>query len=89
MQISVTEVVRSFSDIIGRVFYKGESFEIKKGNQIVARIIPTQAQSSLKIDDLDDFFIRECHLGIDEAISFANDLKEFKASLGTIENPWD
>lgn len=89
MQISVTDVVRSFSDVIGRVFYKGESFEIKKGNQIVARIIPTQLQSSLKIDDLDDFFTRECHLGLDEATSFANDLKEFKASLGKIDDPWD
>lgn len=31
--ITVTDMVRSFSDIIGRVHYQGESFDIKKGTK--------------------------------------------------------
>ena len=40
--ITVTEAVRSFADIIGRVYYKGDEYEIKKGNQIVAHIGPAK-----------------------------------------------
>lgn len=35
--VKATEAVRSFSDIINRVYYKGESFDIQKGNNIVAK----------------------------------------------------
>ncbi len=38
--IRATEFVRSFSDIMNRVYYKGESFDVQKGNHIVARISP-------------------------------------------------
>lgn len=38
--IRATEFVRSFSDIMNRVYYKGESFDVQKGNHIVARITP-------------------------------------------------
>ena len=37
-QITVTEFCRSFSEVIGQVYYKGESFKIKKGKRIVARL---------------------------------------------------
>jgi|GEM_PF-2156552 hypothetical protein len=36
--ITVTEMARSFSDIIARVYHKGEEFDIKKGANIVAHI---------------------------------------------------
>lgn len=39
--ITVTEMARSFSDIIGRVYHRGEEFDIKKGSHIVAHISPS------------------------------------------------
>ena len=41
--ISATEASRAFSDILSRVAYSGESFLIKKGNRIMARITPVMA----------------------------------------------
>jgi antitoxin (DNA-binding transcriptional repressor) of toxin-antitoxin stability system len=38
--ITATEASRSFSDVLHRVCYKGESFVIKKGNRMMARIVP-------------------------------------------------
>ena len=32
--ITVTDMIRSFSDIVGRVYYNGETFDIKKGANI-------------------------------------------------------
>ena len=35
--ITATDMIRSFSDVVSRVYYKGETFDIKKGNNIVGR----------------------------------------------------
>jgi len=90
MLISATEIARNLSDVMARVFYKGETFEIKKGNQIVARLMPAEAVSSLKIEDLEDFFQNECHLTHEEALSFETDLKTFKETTlqKKVKDPW-
>ena len=38
--LTATEASRSFSDMLHRVCYNGESFIIKKGNRLMARITP-------------------------------------------------
>ncbi|QQV74849.1 hypothetical protein H6P87_00391 [Rickettsia tillamookensis] len=53
--IRATEFVRSFSDIMNRVYYKGESFDVQKGNHIVARITPVHAADKPK-KTLKEFF---------------------------------
>ncbi|HJD55912.1 MAG TPA: antitoxin [Rickettsia endosymbiont of Pyrocoelia pectoralis] len=53
--IKATEVVRSFSDIMNRVYYKGESFDVQKGNNIVARISPANPADKPK-KTLKEFF---------------------------------
>lgn len=45
--IRAIEVVRSFSDIMNRVYYKGESFDVQKGNNVVARITPAETKPSI------------------------------------------
>jgi antitoxin (DNA-binding transcriptional repressor) of toxin-antitoxin stability system len=43
--ITATEASRSFSDLLHRVCYKGESFIIKKGNRLMACIIPMEQEA--------------------------------------------
>jgi prevent-host-death family protein len=38
--ISATEAARKFSDILNRVRYGGEEFVVKRGRDVVCRIIP-------------------------------------------------
>lgn len=38
--ITATEASRSFSDLLHRVCYGGESFIIKKGQRLMARVVP-------------------------------------------------
>ena len=40
--ISATEASRSFSELLHRVCYGGQSFIIKKGNRLMARITPVE-----------------------------------------------
>ena len=54
--ITVTEMIRSFSDIVGRVYYQGEIFDIKKGANIVARLSPTRSRSTISVSELNKFF---------------------------------
>lgn len=65
--VKATEAVRSFSDIINRVYYKGESFDIQKGNNIVAQIIPVENKSSVKVKNLDELLKNGPRLDPEEA----------------------
>lgn len=38
--ISATEASRTFSDILNRVRYRGESFRVERGGETVCRIVP-------------------------------------------------
>lgn len=39
-RITATEAARSFSDLLNRVRYRGEAFEVMRGREIVARLVP-------------------------------------------------
>ncbi|AWI10336.1 type II toxin-antitoxin system Phd/YefM family antitoxin [Ereboglobus luteus] len=40
--LTVTEAVRNFSDVIGRVRYAGEVTTLTKGDKPIARIVPVK-----------------------------------------------
>ena len=52
-KINATEAARRFSDILSRVSYQGASFEIVRGNKVVARVLPVAPASPLKAEDDD------------------------------------
>jgi antitoxin (DNA-binding transcriptional repressor) of toxin-antitoxin stability system len=43
--LTATEASRAFSDMLHRVAYNGESFVIKKGSRLMARITPVAAEA--------------------------------------------
>ena len=50
--ITATKAIRSFSDIINKVYYQHQTFDIKKGKSIVARIVPYNYSSKIEVKDL-------------------------------------
>ena len=46
--ITATAASRSFSELLHRVCYGGESFVIKKGNRLMARITPMDTKAETK-----------------------------------------
>lgn len=87
--ITVTEAVRSFADIIGRVYYKGDEYDIKKGNQIVAHIGPSKNRSTLSVSELNSFFATCPNLLPGDAIDFEQDITLIRAAGGEIKDIWD
>jgi antitoxin (DNA-binding transcriptional repressor) of toxin-antitoxin stability system len=81
--ITVTEMSRSFSDIVGRVHYQGEVFDIKKGANIVARLMPAKVKSTITAGELNEFFLNAPHLSTDDVEEFAQDIKELKSLKDT------
>jgi antitoxin (DNA-binding transcriptional repressor) of toxin-antitoxin stability system len=47
-RLSATNAARNFSDLINRVRYQGASFEIERGNEVIARIIPTTPSATFQ-----------------------------------------
>lgn len=88
--IRATEVVRSFSDIMNRVYYKGESFDIQKGHNIVARITPIHRKSSKITKNLREFFENAPKLDPDDAEQFIKDIYEARQKYDfKKDNKWD
>ncbi|MCC8483346.1 MAG: antitoxin [Rickettsia endosymbiont of Labidopullus appendiculatus] len=81
--ITVTDMVRSFSDIIGRVHYQGESFDIKKGTNIVARLVPTQNKPALTLGELNEFFENGPHLSEEDILEFKQEIAKVKKIKST------
>ena len=42
-RLSATQAVRSFSDLLNRIRYRGEEFVIERGGEAVCRMTPTTA----------------------------------------------
>lgn len=42
-RVSATEAVRSFSDILNRIRYRGEAFVVERGGEVVCRMTPATA----------------------------------------------
>lgn len=76
--ITITEMIRSFSDIIGRVHYKRETFDIKKGANIVARLSPAKASPTIAVSDLNGFFLNAPHLADGDSLEFKKDISDLK-----------
>ncbi|MFV9936253.1 MAG: type II toxin-antitoxin system antitoxin VapB [Rickettsia endosymbiont of Haemaphysalis japonica] len=76
--IRATECVRSFSDIMNRVDYKGASFDVQKGNHIVARIMPAEIKPSIAVRDLEEAFKSGPHLDPEDADQCMKNLEEIR-----------
>lgn len=75
--ISATEASRSLSNILNKVHYQGETYEIKRGKVIIAKIIPAESKRSvLKVSHLNYLFKHLPHLEPKDQQAFENDIEQ-------------
>jgi len=86
--LSVTELVRGFSDYVNRVAYRGERFILLKGKKPVAELRPIA--SGLPLGELDATLRSLPSLSPDEAIDFAADIEAARDQLTAegLQDPW-
>jgi antitoxin (DNA-binding transcriptional repressor) of toxin-antitoxin stability system len=86
--VSVTKMVRGFSDYVNRVAYRGERFILLKGRKPVAELRPVPAGRLL--GELEDVLRSLRALNAAEAADFAADVEEARTRLPREEfrDPW-
>jgi len=86
--LSVTELVRNFSEYMNRVAYRGEDYVLTRGNKAIAQLRPMPA--GRKLGDLPAILASLPHLEETEADAFAEDLAEARAELARerLRDPW-
>ena len=89
-RLSVTEAVRNFSEILGRVRFKGERFVLVKGGKPVAELGPTDAAVPLCLGELAAVLKALPHLEPEDAERLAVDLEAGRSTAGrTPAVPWE
>jgi prevent-host-death family protein len=88
LTLSVTEAARSFSDLINRVRYRGESAVLTKNGRAVARIVPP-GSPTITGAELAKLWKDRPRLSPKEAETFARDLEEGRKFFKPYVSPWE
>jgi antitoxin (DNA-binding transcriptional repressor) of toxin-antitoxin stability system len=88
-KLSVTEVVRHFSEYINRISYRGEHFLLLRGKKVVAELRP--APAGKRLGELPDLLRSLPHLSETEADAFAEDLSKARSAISKekLRDPWE
>ena len=87
-RITATEASRNFSDILNRAQYRGESFEVVRGGEVVAKIEPVQ-RKRVTVAEFQELWTKRKRLDPEDAIQFEKDLAEIRASAPAAPYKWD
>ena len=85
--VTVTEAARRFSDLVNRVFYRGETATLVRGGVPVARLTPP-VPSTCSARDLARRWEHLPHLAPDDAAAFASELEEGRRALPPAVARW-
>ena len=89
-RLHVTEAARNFSDVVNRVFYRGESMELTRGGTVVARLVPAGAVGAPTGREVLAGWKTLPHLSGEEAEAFAAEVESGRQSLNQIPtSKWD
>jgi antitoxin (DNA-binding transcriptional repressor) of toxin-antitoxin stability system len=88
-RLTVTEAVRNFSELIGRVRFKGERFILVKGGKPVAELGPTDAAVPTRLGELAEILESLPHVEPEDTERFAIDLEASRSAVGRVPAvPW-
>lgn len=88
-RLTVTEAVKNFSEILGRVRFKGERFVLVKGGKPIAELGPTDAAVPVRLGELPAMLEALSHLEPEDANQFALDLDSGLKVIGPMPGvPW-
>lgn len=87
-KITATEASRNFSDILNRAQYRGESFEVTRAGEVVARIEPVR-RKRMTVGEFRELWANRQRLDPQDAEQFENDLAEIRATAPAAPYKWD
>ena len=88
--ITATEASRSLSTILNKIHYQGESYEIRRGKEIIAQMIPVASKKTgLKIGELNALLKRLPPLDREDQAMFEKDVEQIRLEMKSEHDPWD
>ena len=87
--ISATDAARKFSDLLNRVRYQGATFDITRGGEVVARIVPAVPALTVRIEEFDQLLAAVPRLDPEDAARFEDDLAAIRRDAKLPEPKWD
>ena len=90
VRINADEAARQLDALLERVRKEGESFELARGDEVVARLVPAPSERGGRDFDavaLTELFRQLPDLG-DDAEAFAQDVESVRKSLLPLRDPW-
>jgi antitoxin (DNA-binding transcriptional repressor) of toxin-antitoxin stability system len=85
--VSATDAARGFGDLLARVRYRRESFLIRRGKTVVAKLAPVEA-AGISGADAARAWTRTPRLGKEDAKSFDKDLRRSRKAIKQPKDPW-
>jgi antitoxin (DNA-binding transcriptional repressor) of toxin-antitoxin stability system len=87
--ITATEAARNFSDVLNQVRYQGAEFDVVRGKDVIARIVPAVPARGVPISQLNTLVRGWPRLGPREAEAFAKDIERALAHIRPDQVEWD
>ena len=80
-KITATDAARRFPDVLNQVRYQGAEFDIVRGKEVVARLVPAAPPGGVSLDQLDELMRSLPRLGPREGERFALDIERGLARM--------
>ncbi len=88
--ITATDAARAFSMLLNKVAEQGQVFDIQRGSEVIAKLVPAKAPVVITAKELNTFFASLPPLEQADWQDFASDLKRYRRQLKLLDkNPWD
>ena len=88
-KITATDAARRFSDVLNQVRYQGAEFDIVRGKEVIARLVPAAPPGGVALDQLDELVRALPRLGPREGERFALDIERGLARMRPDTVEWD
>jgi hypothetical protein len=87
--VSVTDFVRNFADLINGEAYRGDRLRLKRGKRVLAEVIPSPGVRTL--GELPELLASLPHLSPADAAMFARDVDDARDELNKfpVEDHWE
>ena len=87
--LTTTNLARNLSEYLNQVRYQQTSFDIQRGNDVIARLCPVARLSGYPIERLDEFFANLPALDEAEADAMLADIHAATQALPPESQAWD
>lgn len=87
--LTATALARNFSTYLNQVCYQGSSFEIQRGNEIVARLSPPAPVGGYPLSQLARLLADLPALSDEDAASFLRDMAQAREQLTARGDAWE